>query len=118
MTEPYNFVAPSGDEIFDIFGASVFYVLSDMPWSFSVLAGRGETVGIWVSELPDTVNINVSVKLDDIVTFTSYREAASRLAISAQAPEIIIESGSGDYVGRLEISLKPRLLIRDTVSYR
>lgn len=118
MSDAHDFVASSGSEIYEALGVSVFYVLSDMPWSFSVSAGGGETVRVWVAELPDTVDISVSVYADSVLTFTSFREGASRLAVSKQAPEIVIESGSGATVGSLEISLTPRLLIRDTLGRR
>lgn len=68
-----------------------------------------------VAELPDTVNVTVSVYADGALTFSSVRTGASRLAVFEQPPEIVIESGSGTTSGRLEISLTPRLLIRDTL---
>lgn len=110
-----DFVAPSRTEIYDALRASVFYVLSDMPWSFEVTSRDGKVVKVWVSELPDTVTINVSVYEYDIAIYTSHRGAASRLMVSEQAPEIVIESASGSGIARLEISLTPRLLIRDHV---
>lgn len=118
MTDPLHFVAPSRSEIFDALGASVFYVLSDMPWSFSVVAPSGEKVSVWVAELPDKVDVSVSVQAADVVTFTSFRGGASRLAVSAQPPEIVIESESDDRYARLEISLAPRLLIKDMLDRR
>jgi hypothetical protein len=115
MSDPHEFVTSTGSEIYDALGVSVFYVLSDMPWSFSVVAGGGETVRVWVAELPDTVDVSVSVHTDGELTFTSSRSGARRLEVSKQAPEIVIESGFGSAVGRLEISLTPRLVISDTL---
>lgn len=117
-SDPDKFVSPSGSEIYDALGVSVFYVLSDMPWSFSVSAGSEETVRVCVAELPDAVDIDVSVHTDGVVTFTSSRKGATRLAVSEHAPEIVVESGSGASIARLEISLAPRLMINDTVGRR
>lgn len=113
-----RFVGPSGDEIHEALGVAVFFVLSDSPWSFEVTAASGETVKIWVTELPDEVHVDVAVHADGELMFAGTCEAAIRLAVAQHAPQIVVESGSGRHVGRLEISLTPRLMIRDTFRLR
>jgi hypothetical protein len=113
-----RFVAPSGAEILEALGVSVFCVLSDMPWSFEVVAGSGETVKVWVTEHPDRVDIDVAAFADGDLTFAGTREGATGLAVSEHAPQIVVESAFGPQVGRLEISLTPRLAIRDTLRGR
>lgn len=40
-----EFVRLSSQEIHDVLGVPVIYVLSDMPWTFHVVAGGGERAG-------------------------------------------------------------------------
>lgn len=115
MARSHHFEAPTGEEIRETLGASVYFVLSDMPWSFSVTADSGEAIRVYVSELPDTVDVDVVVETGDGLVFRSCRGRATRLLVAATTPHIVVESGSADSRARLEITLSPRLVIRDTV---
>lgn len=115
MTGQAGFVSPSSQEILDALGVPVSYVLADLPWSFRVTAGGGEQVGVYVTEHPDTVDVDVTVHVDGAVTFRSCRHGATRLLVGDEPPEIVVESGTGTSSARLEISLEPRLVIADVV---
>lgn len=106
-----SFVSPSSAEILDVLGAEVYFLLSDSPWSFRVVAGSGERVGLWFSESPVTVTVTVQVENDGGLLFTSEKDGATRLSVSRSAPEIVCEFADGLTVGRLAITLFPQLRI-------
>ncbi len=64
MSSSHHFVSASASEISDLLGVSVSVVLSDMSWSFTVVADGGETVTFWVAENPETVRVGVRVSAD------------------------------------------------------
>lgn len=114
MSEPSRFVAPGRDEIRAALGAEVFHVLSDAPWSFSVPTEDGSTVTVWVEELPDTVVVTVRVVANGEEAFSSRRPGATRLAVSASEPQIVVESEGGRTRSRLSISLGSRVAIEES----
>lgn len=98
-------------------GAKVYFLLSDQPWSFRVVAGSGEQVGVWVAENPSTVTITVQVQTDAGVVFQSDKQAASRLTVSRDAPHIVCEFDDGFTNGRLAITLFPQLRIEEKTGW-
>ncbi len=111
-----SFVSPRSEELRDVFGVEWYFLLSDQPSSFRVVAGSGERVGVWVTETPATITITVQVTNDDGMLFQSDKDGATRLSVSRDAPEIVCEFAHGGDIGRLEISLSPQLRIKENTS--
>lgn len=94
-------------------GARVSFLMSDQPWSFHVVAGGGEQVGVWVTESPATATVTVQVRADVGLVFQSDRDAATRLTVSREAPHILCEFDDGLSNGQLAITLFPHLRIKE-----
>ncbi len=106
-------MSSSAEEILDVLGASVSFLMSDQPWSFHVVAGGGEQVGVWVTESPSTVTITVQVHTDVGLVFQSDKQAATHLTVSREAPHILCEFDDGFSNGQLAITLFPHLRIKE-----